>query len=110
VGLNVASLAEQLKLPVDQGVMVNEVIPDSPAAAAGLRGGNQSVTIRGVEVRYGGDIITAINGQNLRDFDALMAYLVTNTAPGDTVTLTVARGTQTTDIKVTLQARPTGDS
>ncbi len=105
-GLNVASLAEQLKLPVDHGVMVSSVLPNSPAATAGLRGGDQTAKIRGVDVRYGGDIITAINGQLLRDFDALIAYLVSNTAPGDTVTLSVVRGDQTIDIKVVLQARP----
>jgi len=86
--------------------MVSSVLPNSPAATAGLRGGDQTAKIRGVDVRYGGDIITAINGQLLRDFDALIAYLVSNTAPGDTVTLSVVRGDQTIDIKVVLQARP----
>ena len=67
-------------------------------------------SVRGVEVTLGGDIIVAINGQPLRDMDALIGYLVANTAPGDTITLTIIRANQTVDVKVVLQARPTGGS
>ena len=109
-GLSVAALAEPFKLPVNHGVLIRSVLPNSPAAAAGLRGGSTSTTIRGVEVMLGGDIIVAINNQSLRDMDALVAYLVENTAPGDSVTLTIIRDNQTFDAKVTLKARPAGGS
>jgi S1-C subfamily serine protease len=109
-GLSVAALAEPLKLPVDHGILVSEVIADSPAAIAGLRGGSNTTRIRGVDVTLGGDIIVAINDQALRDMDALIGYLVANTAPEDTITLTIIRDNQTFDVKVTLKARPTGGS
>ena len=109
-GLSVAALAEPLKLPVNHGVLIRTVLPNSPAADAGLRGGTTSTTIRGVEVMLGGDIIVAINNQPLRDMDALIAYLVENTAPGDVITLTIIRDNQTFDAKVTLKARPEGGS
>jgi S1-C subfamily serine protease len=35
-----------------------------------------------------------------------LAYLITNKGPGDTVTLTVLRGTEKTDIPITLDKRP----
>ena len=105
-GLSVAALADRLKLSVTSGVLVTDVTADSPAAQAGLRGGLRSETVRGVQVPVGGDIIVAINGQPLRDLDGLLAYLVDNTAPGDTVTLTVVRDNSTFEAKVTLQARP----
>ena len=39
-------------------------------------GGSKTVNIRAVDVFVGGDIIVAINGQSLRDMDALIGYLV----------------------------------
>ncbi len=107
-GLSVAALAEPLKLPVEHGVLISQVTPDSPAAVAGLRGGSRTTKIRGVDVPVGGDIIVAINNQALRDMDALIGYLVANTAPNDTITLTIIRDNQTFDVKVTLKARPSG--
>jgi 2-alkenal reductase len=107
VGLTVAALAEQYHLPVDYGVLISEVMPNSPAAAAGLQGGTESVTIRGVKVTLGGDIITAINGNPVRDFDAMTAYLVANTSPGDVITLTLYRGSKQLQVDVRLEARPT---
>lgn len=106
VGLTVAALAEPFHLPVDYGVLVSEVMPNSPAAAAGILGGTKSVTIRGVKVTLGGDIITAIDGSPVRDFDAMTAYLVANTAPGDVITLTLYRGTRQLEVDVRLEARP----
>ena len=41
-----------------------------------------------------------------RDLDALLAYLVENTSPGDVVTLTVIRGDETLDLAVELGIRP----
>ena len=105
-GLTVASLAARLNLPVQSGVLISEVVENSPAAEAGLHGGTKSQTIRGVPVQVGGDIITAINGTLVRDMDALLGYLVANSAPGDKVTLTVVRGNDTIQVEVTLKARP----
>ncbi len=99
-------LAEQLSLPVRQGVLVTEVVPDSPAARAGLRSGSQVVTIGGREVRVGGDIIIAINAQPLRDSDELVSYLELETSVGDTVVMTVQRGDRQEQIEMTLGARP----
>jgi 2-alkenal reductase len=108
--LSVAALSKQLNLPVNHGVLVSEVVPDSPAALAGVRGGNQKLQVRGVEIITGGDIIVAINGQPIRDMDALLAYLVENTTPGDTITLTIIRDNQTLEAKVALKPRPAGES
>ncbi|NJL93330.1 MAG: trypsin-like serine protease [Anaerolineae bacterium] len=104
--LTVAALAEPLNLPVSYGVLIDGFPPNSPAEAAGLRGGNRSVTFRGQEVTLGGDIIVAINGVFVRDLDDLLAYLVENTAPDDRVTLTVVRDEETLDIPVDLGVRP----
>jgi serine protease Do len=54
----------------------------------------------------GGDLITAIDGNPVRQFSDLLSYLINETSPGDQVTLTVLRNGQQMDIAVTLQPRP----
>ncbi|MCI0712417.1 MAG: trypsin-like peptidase domain-containing protein [Chloroflexi bacterium] len=106
LGLTVAALAEPFNLPVNQGVLVVSVAEGTAAAEAGLQGGTETVTFRGENVQIGGDIIIAVNGQDVSDLDELLAYLVENTSPGDTITLTVVRGGETLEIPVVLGERP----
>ncbi|MFP4323113.1 MAG: S1C family serine protease [Anaerolineales bacterium] len=105
-GFTVAALAEELDLPIDYGVMIEDVSGGSPADEAGLRGGDDTVRVRGVDLIVGGDIIVAIDGVIVRDLDELLAYLVENTQPGDVSTLTVYRGDETLDLDVELGVRP----
>ena len=109
-GLSVAGLAEQLELPVSSGVLVEGVTANSPAAKAGLRGGDHTVFVRGRDVCAGGDIIVAVDDYYVDDMDDLVAYLVANTRPGDTVTMLIIRGTDTFDLPLTLEARPADDN
>ncbi|GEM_PF-312184 len=105
-GHSVAALADELGLPVHYGVMVTGVAEDSPASHAGLRAGTDFVQIRGMQIARDADIIVAINGETVRDIDDLVAYLVENTSPGDTVVLTIVRDGKTLDVDVTLGVRP----
>lgn len=105
-GISMAVLADELNLPVTYGVLIDSVQSDSPAESAGLQGATDSRTVRGVDVTVGGDIVVAINGNIVRDIDDLVAYLVENTSPSDTVVLTIVRGDQTLDVNVTLGERP----
>lgn len=106
-GYGVAALAEPLGLPVEAGVLINNVSSDSPASKGGLQGGSHLETVRGRAVCAGGDIIVAINGAFIATMDELVSYLVVNTAPGDTVTLLVVRGNETFEVPITLESRPT---
>ncbi len=106
-GLGVAALADPLQLPVKAGVLIESVAKDSPAAKAGLKGGGHLTTVRGRSVCAGGDIIVAVNSNYIKDMDGLLAYLVLNTAPGDTVKLLVIRGSDTFEVPVLLEPRPT---
>ncbi len=108
-GFGVASLAEPLDLPVTSGVLLSTVTPGSPADKAGLRGGTQEVTLRGRQVCQGGDIIVAVDGNPVSTMDELVAYLVTNAGPGDTINMRVIRGRETLEIPVELEPRPTSN-
>jgi S1-C subfamily serine protease len=106
-GFGVASLAEPLELPVTAGVMLSTVTPGSPAAKAGLIGGDDIVVIRGREICVGGDIIVAVDDQTVNTMDELVTYLVTNNSPGDTIVVRVIRDREALDIPVELEGRPT---
>ena len=47
-----------------------------------------------------------MNGEAIRSFSDLLAYLVTNTSPGDTVELTILRGEDELVLPVVLTKRP----
>jgi 2-alkenal reductase len=98
--------ARALDLKVDRGVLVQAVLPGTPAEKAGLRGGERKVLIEGMPFTAGGDVITAIDGRPVRNFDDLLAYLGRYSAPGDVILLTIQRNGETMQISLTLAPRP----
>jgi 2-alkenal reductase len=103
---SIAELAVALKLPVDRGVLISSVTPNGPADQAGLRGSNKTARVRGVQVAVGGDMIIAIDATEIRDFDAMITYLVNHTQVGQTVTVTIIRDGNEQQVKVKLGERP----
>jgi 2-alkenal reductase len=99
-------MSEALDLAARQGVLITEVLPGSPAAAAGLQAGENTTRYNGRELRYDGDIIVAINGERVLSSDALISFLQLETSVGDTVTMTVMRDRAEEQITMTLGARP----
>jgi len=99
-----ASLS-MLKLPADYGALVQKVVPGSPAAKAGIRGGNSQVTVDGSTIAVGGDLIVEVNGESVRASDDLQR-VVGRAKPGDTVEFKVLRGESQKEIEVTLGTRP----
>lgn len=103
----IPDLATAMNLDANQhGALVISVLDNSPAATAGLQASTDSTTINGQAVSIGGDVIIAINDQPVKQMDDLIAYLVSNTEVGQTVTLTVLRGGKEHILEVTLTARP----
>ncbi len=98
-------LARVLKLPVKEGVLVNEVVKGGPADQAGIEGGDTSATIEGASIELGGDIITAVDGKKISGMEEVI-NAVNEASPGDEMELKVLRGDSTKDIAVTLGVRP----
>jgi S1-C subfamily serine protease len=98
-------LAEALKLPVDSGVLINEVVEGGPADKAGIEGGDSSATIEGANIRVGGDIVVAVDGKDVDGMEAVIDA-VDAAEPGEAMKLTVRRGDETETVTVTLGVRP----
>jgi S1-C subfamily serine protease len=86
-------------------VLVQEVTEGGPAAEAGIVAGSEPVTVEGAQILTGGDIITAIDGQENPSMEDIAA-LVNDSDPGDQVELTVQRDGQSEKVEVTLGKRP----
>jgi S1-C subfamily serine protease len=98
-------LAKALKLPEEEGVLVNEVVKGGPADEAGIEGGDTSATIEGASFRLGGDVITEVDGKKISGMEDVI-NAVNAASPGDKMELTVDRDGKPQTIDVTLGVRP----
>lgn len=94
-------LAEQLGLAADSGVLIQKVIPGGAADRAGLHGGNQQAYLGNTPIMIGGDLIIAIDGQQVTDPQDISLIMDRHQA-GDTVSVTVLRGRRQMTVKLTL--------
>ena len=102
-----ADLATALGVSVSEGVLVAEVASGSPAAMAGIIGGDRQIVIQGQTYLTGGDVIQAIDGEAVTSAEDLVA-VISRHKPGDTITLAVVRNGQTKQVQATLTERPSG--
>ena len=86
------------------GVAVAQVQSGSGAAGAGLKASTGTTTVAGVSYPTGGDVITSVNGTEVKTSEQLRA-LVDAHSPGDEVTLTVSRGGQSRTVTAKLGTR-----
>jgi len=108
LGYNITpALAKALDLPVERGLLVAKLYRDSPAVKAGLRGATQEVILGNRRIYTGGDIITAIDGQPLRTWEDLDAYLELETRVGQRVKLSIWRGSKQLTLTAELAEEPT---
>ncbi|MGD2205285.1 MAG: trypsin-like peptidase domain-containing protein [Anaerolineae bacterium] len=95
-----------MEVPVEEGILLMEVVPGSPADEAGLRGGQNQVRIGRYILPIGGDIITAIDGEPITSDRDLTLFLDTESQIGQTVQVTVWREGEQMTTSVTLTERP----
>jgi serine protease Do len=86
-------LAAIFNLPQPEGFLVKTVAKGSPAAEAGIRGGNRTAVIDGQTLVVGGDVLLAVDGipaGNLADYNRMREHLQ-KLAPGVPITVMVLR-------------------
>jgi S1-C subfamily serine protease len=93
--------AQQIGLAADYGILIERVLPGGAAERAGLRGGNQLAYKGNTQVMLGGDLIVGLDGQEITTPQDLSKTLNAHHA-GDTVVVTIYRGQQRMNVKVTL--------
>ena len=105
-----AELARVFRLPVDEGVLVEDLADGSAAAKAGLKGGTTDVVVAGESHVLGGDVIVAVGGRRVGSTEELRDALARH-KPGQTVNVQIHRGTKIVTIPVKLgrqDAAPAG--
>jgi S1-C subfamily serine protease len=94
-------IADQLGLPADSGLLVQRVLPGGAAERAGLKGGTERAYLGNTAIMVGGDLIVAVDGQDVQDQQQL-AQIMNNHRAGDTVRVTIYRGKRRIDVNLTL--------
>jgi len=102
----VTELSGYLNLGIDRGILVIQIYQGSPAAQAGLRGGDRTVIIGRYRLPIGGDIITAIDGVTISESDDIDRVLRKKKV-GDRVIVNIFRDGRLMDIPVKLTEKPT---
>jgi S1-C subfamily serine protease len=98
-------LAQLFNLPVDAGLLVERVAPNSPAAQAGVKGGEMSATVSGTDYTLGGDVIVAAGGKRVTDLGELRDALERH-QPGDELEIELYRGSDQQTVTVKLGRQP----
>ncbi|HKF13666.1 MAG TPA: trypsin-like peptidase domain-containing protein [Gaiellaceae bacterium] len=110
VGVNAEDLtptiARRFDYSVERGAVVACVVPKSPGADAGLRGGSEKQELNGFEFRYGGDVVVQIGNTKLQDADDLVRVVSESLFPGQVVDFTIVRGGRRLVLPVRLGERP----
>ncbi|HXE91791.1 MAG TPA: trypsin-like peptidase domain-containing protein [Terriglobales bacterium] len=94
-------LAAEMGLPADAGVLILQVVPGGPAEKAGLKGGTRRAYLGNMPIMIGGDLIVAIDGEEVTD-QSDIARVMNNRKAGDTVRVAVYRGKRRLEIDVPL--------
>jgi 2-alkenal reductase len=104
-------IAEAMELPQAKGALVSEIISGSPADDADLRGSSRDFELAdGQIIKIGGDVIIAIDDEQVNVFDDLISFLSRRGEVGKSVTLTIIRNGKQQTINVVLGARPAQDA
>ncbi len=94
-------LAQEIGLPADYGLLIVQVVQGGAADRAGLRGGSERAYLGNMPIMLGGDLIVAIDGEDIQDQQDL-SQIMNNHRAGDTVRVTIYRGKKKMDVNVVL--------
>jgi S1-C subfamily serine protease len=95
------SLADQMGLSAQYGVLIESTVPGGAADRARLHGGNQVAYLGNMQISVGGDLIVAIDGQEITNSQDI-SEIMNQHQPGDAITVTFFRGHRKMSVRVTL--------
>ena len=98
-------ISDAYNLDQVRGIEVVNVVSRGPSDGK-LQGSDATEVVRGVRVPVGGDIILRVNDRKIDSIEEFSRYLMIETTPGETVTVTVLRNGQKVTEKITLGERP----
>jgi S1-C subfamily serine protease len=99
-------LAKLYSLPTS-GLLVGSVDGNGPAKKAGLVGGSTNVVVQGESYSVGGDVIVAVDGSPVSEFEQLRDAIARK-KPGDTIKLEIVRNGSKSSVTVKLAQAPGG--
>lgn len=99
-------LAQAMRTSVTYGVLIEKTSSGGPAAKAGLKAGQQLVTIGTQQYLLGGDVIVSVNGMRIVNNDALATYLERQAVPGQTIQVGIMRSGNLVAVSVVVGALP----
>ena len=99
-------LSDSLGLSTQSGFLIENIVPNSPAANAGLHASNQTKTADGIKYKIGGDIIVGVDDTPVKKLEDLLNYLQDNKSAGDKMVLKIIRNDKSLEVTLTLQERP----
>jgi S1-C subfamily serine protease len=97
-------LADRLEIDAETGALIAEVSEGGPADEAGLRGSDQTIEFQGRRVDAGGDVIVAVDGEEIVG-ESDLPRLIARLDPGDEVTVEIIRDGEREEVDVTLGER-----
>jgi S1-C subfamily serine protease len=112
LGLNISlpvtpAIARAIGVPPVEGLMVGNVQSGTPAAQAGIKGGDRVLQVGNRRILLGGDIITLMDGKPVQNIGHFVNYIESK-QPGDTVVLQIIRAGKPANVSIRLEERPAG--
>lgn len=99
------AIADRMNISEASGFLVAEVVEDSPAEKAGIRGSNETVEINGRDTVIGGDIIRNIDGRTVEGTGDLLSMLPKYYRPGDEINVGILREGENMELNLVLGSR-----
>jgi S1-C subfamily serine protease len=89
-----------------KGTVVATVSEGGPAFEAKLQGSTNTVTIDGIQLQVGGDVIIGADGMQMNTFYDLIFYISREKTPNELITFTIIRDGEVIEVDLTLGSRP----
>jgi S1-C subfamily serine protease len=98
-------LAERIGVNVDTGALIASVTPGGPADDAGIQAGDQEITFQGLPYTIGGDVIVAVEGQEILG-ETDLPRIISRLDPDAEISVELIRDGEREEITVQLEERP----